>query len=349
MINEVTPTVKTADEEQTDTCKKVSEQITEPVTESITELSEDMEMVSPGAMLREARKVLSYSQEHIANKLNLKVTLVQNIENDKFDPSMPVTFNRGYLTNYAKLVAVEVEDVLASYDALDAASIQRSEMLSFSKETAKQAEHSRVMWLSYFIVAVLVGLTILWWQQESSQQDTSSSTAPLSSPSEVEPSKPSLEQNTINKAESSTDQAIEPSTDKAIEPAEKEAQSDLASNSIPEQASAESLPSSALTDNSTDSKTNVSEVTPVQVTDLSTAVFTFKGDCWVNIFDATGERIAWGVKKSGYVMTIQGKAPLRITVGKPELTSIVFNDQAVDMSLFDVGNIAKFNLPIIVE
>ena len=48
-------------------------------------------------------------------------------------------------------------------------------------------------------------------------------------------------------------------------------------------------------------------------------------------------------------MTIKGKAPLRITVGKPELTSIVFNGQAVDMSSFDVGNIAKFNLPIVVD
>ncbi len=79
---------------------------------------------------------------------------------------------------------------------------------------------------------------------------------------------------------------------------------------------------------------------------ISTAVFTFSGDCWVNIFDATGERIAWGVKKSGYVMTIQGKPPLKVTLGKPELASIVFDAQLVDMSTFNVGNIAKFDLPL---
>jgi cytoskeleton protein RodZ len=82
---------------------------------------------------------------------------------------------------------------------------------------------------------------------------------------------------------------------------------------------------------------------------LSKAVFTFSGDCWVNIYDATGKRIAWGVKKAGYVMTIQGKAPLRVTVGKPELTRVVFNDEAVDMSPFNVGNIAKFTLPVVPE
>lgn len=48
-------------------------------------------------------------------------------------------------------------------------------------------------------------------------------------------------------------------------------------------------------------------------------------------------------------MTIQGKAPLRVTVGKPELTRVVFNDEAVDMSPFNVGNIAKFTLPVVPE
>jgi cytoskeleton protein RodZ len=163
MNNEVSPANQAGKEEST-------------TTEQITELSEDMEMVSPGAMLREARKALALPQEYIANKLNFKVGIVQNIEDDIFDPLMPVTFNRGYLVNYAKLVSVEVEDVLASYDALDAATIQRTEMLSFSRETAKQAEYSRVMWLSYLIVAVLIGLTILWWQQESRQQETDSLT-----------------------------------------------------------------------------------------------------------------------------------------------------------------------------
>ena len=162
IINDLAPTGKPDKEQQN--------AITEQMTEQVTELSEDMEMVSPGAMLREARKALSLSQEHISSKLNFKVDLVNDIENDIFAPSTTVTLIRGYLVNYAKLVAVEVEDILASYDALDAASIQRSEMLSFSNETTKQAEHSRVMWLSYLIVAVLVGLTVLWWQQESSQQ-----------------------------------------------------------------------------------------------------------------------------------------------------------------------------------
>ena len=253
---------------------------------------------------------------------------------------MPVTFNRGYLANYAKLVGVEVEDILASYDALDAATIQRSEMLSFSKETSKQAEHSRVMWLSYLIVAVFIGLTVLWWLQESRQQsDDSSSVVPTTTPAEAV----SNDIATLSLGSSLADEPT-PVNDNVLL-SEKKDEAELALDTT----------TKALIDNANidlNASANivvndVSQPAEPKVAAISTAVFTFKGDCWVNIYDATGERIAWGVKKSGYVMTIQGIAPLRITVGKPELASIVFNDQPVDMSAFNVGNIAKFNLPIV--
>ncbi|HBY87261.1 MAG TPA: DUF4115 domain-containing protein [Colwellia sp.] len=327
MTNDLSSASKVENEQPTD------------ITEKVTELDEFMEVLSPGAMLSEARKALSLSQEFISSKLNLKIGLVEDLENDIFDPSMPVTFNRGYLANYAKLVGVEVEDILASYDALDAATIQRSEMLSFSKETSKQAEHSRVMWLSYLIVAVFVGLTVLWWLQESRPQaDDSLTVIPTSAPAEavsddvatlnIEPSSLAVEPIIVNDQLGEKKDEAELALDRTTKALINDANNDL-----------NALDNVVVND--------VSQAAESKVAVISTAVFTFKGDCWVNIYDATGERIAWGVKKSGYVMTIQGIAPLRITVGKPELASIVFNDQPVDMSAFNVGNIAKFNLPIV--
>lgn len=316
------------------------------VVSKMTELSEDMEVVSPGNMLRDARLKLSLSQEHIARKLNFKLSLVKAIEEDLFDPKMPVTFNRGYLVNYAKLVSIAAEDVLASYEALDAASIQRSEMLSFSKETSKQAEHSRVMWISYLIIAVFIGLTVLWWAQQSQQQSTvinnnlasptvnalTQSSQKVETPSALE-SQNNLAP-TINKADE-----LATATQVDIDSAEQKA--DLVNSQNSNLLSVEdplSLPQAIATEN---------QQPVITVNSLSKAVFTFKGDCWVNIYDANNKRIAWGVKKAGYVMTVEGQAPFLVTVGKPELTSIVFNDQAIDMSEYNNGNIAKFELPIV--
>lgn len=318
------------------------------VESKVTELSEDMEVVSPGNMLRDARQRLSLSQEHIASKLNFKLSLVKAIEEDLFDPKMPVTFNRGYLVNYAKLVSIAAEDVLASYEALDAASIQRSEMLSFSKETSKQAEHSRVMWISYLIIAVFIGLTVLWWTQQSHQQteviknnvSPSTANALIQSSQKVEGLSTLERKNnlalTVNKAnELVTTTQVNTNSDQQ--------NADLVNSQNSDKLSVEDpLPL-------TQPSESENQQPVITVNPLSKAVFTFKGDCWVNIYDAKNKRIAWGVKKAGYVMTVEGQAPFLVTVGKPELTSIVFNDKAIDMSGYNNGNIAKFELPIVMQ
>jgi cytoskeleton protein RodZ len=45
-------------------------------------------------------------------------------------------------------------------------------------------------------------------------------------------------------------------------------------------------------------------------------------------------------------MSITGKAPFNVTLGKPELVAIKFNDNVINMSQFNRGNIAKFSLPL---
>jgi cytoskeleton protein RodZ len=311
----------------------------------VTELSEDIEVVSPGSMLREARQGLSISQEHIASKLNFKLSLVQAIEEDQFDPTVPVTFNRGYLVNYAKLVSIDAEDVLASYEALDAASIQRSEMLSFSKETSKQAEHSRVMWISYLIAALLIGLTILWWTQQSYQQ-TDVITQKTLNQKTVDSTQ------LIKKVEKISESEFNNNSPITTNNADIMTTENQTNNILSEQGTAlvDQKKRSQIAGNSNFIEAQPSKIIEQKLLDkarlLSKAVFTFKGDCWVNIYDADNKRVAWGVKKAGYVMTVEGQAPFQVTVGKPELTSIIFNDLPIDMSSYNDGNIAKFTLPI---
>ena len=326
----------------------MSNQAEKPSEEFTEELSEDMEVVGPGLMLSEARKKLSLSTEDVADKLKFKLSLVQNIEQDIFDPKLPATFNRGYLRSYAKLVNVDIDEILSAYDMLGVAELQRSEMQSFSNLTEKQAEHSRLMWFSYFIVAVLIGLMVLWWLQEPKQlldeKTTQKPPAVLNLNSAQDEKKAteavkvkSLPSESLSKTLADgqlADSLVENSRTESIQtnktPTEEQHITDLnviePINNTVESAAAETRQAPTAT--------------------LSTAVFTFSGDCWVNIYDATGERIAWGVKKSGYVMTISGKAPLKVTLGKPELAAIIFNGEAVDMTPFKVDNIAKFTLPL---
>lgn len=316
-------------------------------TKQVDELCEDIEVVGPGLMLSEARKKLSLSEEEVSSRLNFRKKLVNEIEQDIFDPLLPATFNRGYLRSYAELVGVDVKEVLSAYDMLGVAEMQRSEMQSFSNLTEKQAEHSRLMWISYFIVALLVGMVVLWWVQEpklsvnlfnksTQEQVTSGNIADknIAQKNSISPDLPQVEtskQTEITKSINSEQKVLEATI---VEPK-------VVVNEEPLRVNPELETNTEL-----DIAAELKNVTK-QLPDISTAVFIFSGDCWVNIFDATGERIAWGVKKSGYVMTVTGKAPLKVTLGKPELATINFNDEPVDLSSFNVGNIAKFTLPLI--
>jgi len=316
----------------------------------VDELCEDMEVVGPGLMLSEARKKLSLSVEEVSARLNFRTNLVEEIEQDIFDQSLPATFNRGYLRNYAKLVSVDINEVISAYDMLGVAEVQRSEMQSFSNLTEKQAEHSRLMWFSYLIAAILFGLMVVWWLQEPKL-----SVNLFDNPKQEPEQEQKISNDVSNKADLSVDKksvvALEQSKIQAVE-TDKITKAVESTQKSPEPIITEPTTSEvsvdAVLEEQLEAKIETSASTE-QVPNISTAVFTFSGDCWVNIFDATGERIAWGVKKSGYVMTVTGKTPLKVTLGKPELATINLNDKPVDMSSFNAGNIAKFTLPLITQ
>ncbi len=340
---------------------------------SITELPEDIEVIGPGQMLAEARNTLKLTQQDVADKLNFRVTLVKDIEADKFDDALPATFNRGYLKNYAKLVNISTDEVLTAYDTLNVAQLQCAEMQSFSKQTEKQAESNIVMWISYLILALLVGSTILWWSQDV--KDSEVGIAPL--PTSTSANKGVIDEQPIEKTLildktniSTLSETLKESPnvntniaqpDTNVEKAKTATANDLtdlannqvasiATNNVavnPESTSTNvTVPASNISATDNIASEEVADDLAVDFGPLETATFTFSGDCWVNIYDATGERIAWGIKKSGYVMNISGQAPFSITLGKPELVSINFAEETIDMTQFSRGNIAKFNLPI---
>ena len=329
-----------------------------------TEISDDIEVIGPGRMLSEAREMMGLSQQQVADKLNFRKTLVQEIEAEQFDLTLPAAFNRGYLKNYAKLVNISQDDVLNSYDQLGVAQRQCAEMQSFSKGTEKQAEHNMLMWITYLILIALITATVVWWYQTPSAQPTS---IVVNGTNEGSLKESSNQNGSDNKAASPVNDTaplqneaaqvlenvgtlgtqINQSSEQVVADASK-AQSAISEEA--EQisnadivAQANSTTQELLADmQSADSPDDVIETTPTLV-DL---VFTFSGDCWVNIYDASGERVAWGVKKSGYVMSVSGQAPFTVTLGKPELVAIEYNDTSVDMSGFNAGNIAKFSLPL---
>lgn len=74
--------------------------------------------LGPGAHLRAARERQGLSVEDIARKLCLTSNVVQQIEDNNYKAALAVTFIRGYLRSYAKLVDVDPEILITEFNAL---------------------------------------------------------------------------------------------------------------------------------------------------------------------------------------------------------------------------------------
>mgnify|MGYP006077159999 CR=1 FL=1 len=293
--------------------------------EKLPECSETIALMGPGQMLGKARENLGLSQKDIATKLNFRLSLVENIEADIFDPCLPATYNRGYLCAFAKLVNITNKEILDSYDTLNIDKIECATLHSFSRSTHKEAQNSLMIWIGYLIVAILISSTVMWWLQGVDNKNVTTNI--------------DMTETLVSKVPKDVLSVIEtpiPESQFKEKPFEIKVPP-------PE-------PLDVTTINSVIANEQVNDIIIKQeVLTTATAIFTFTGDCWVSIYDATGDRIAYGVKKTGYVMTISGKPPFKVDIGRPALTSIEFNGKSVDMSQFDKDNIAKFTLPIIIE
>lgn len=287
---------------------------------------------SPGQVLREAREKLGLSQKDIADKLYLKVGIISDIEDNLMDETTSVTFIKGYVRLYAKNVGLNQEEVLVLFDQYHTTPKVPAKLQSFSRRVAKQAHDDRWMMVTYIIALILIGGVVIWWYQQPSNDDEQN-------PVTQQPAA------TMPPASSAAPIIVEAKDDFNTSDAEPDV-TGYESVSIDEPAPNNDQTAQAqnvVLANETDLKNAADEepgIAPVNLT------FTFEDECWVNVTDASGEAIAYGIKAAGYVMQVTGMPPFEVTLGAPQVVKIDYAGEAVDMSGFDPKRTAKFNLPM---
>lgn len=124
--------------------------------------------ISPGQLLRHAREQQGWSTQEVARRLNLRTAVVDELERDSPDPRTAVTFTRGYLRAYAKLVGLDEALILTSFDQL-LGQRAKPELQSFSQRMAQEASDHRVTIFTWLLAGSLFALSLWWWLQERQQ------------------------------------------------------------------------------------------------------------------------------------------------------------------------------------
>lgn len=190
---------------------------------------------SPGVLLSNARQSKQLSKADVAQKLCLKVNIIDALEKDEVLSTVSLTFTKGYIRSYAKLLGLDVESVIALFNELHASDNMPipKKMQSFSRKVARENHDSRWMMVTYSLIAVVFILIIIWWVQNQSS-DFFSTTSNL----------PSIEN--VSQTPAQTIETVEPEIPVATESFPTES---LPTESLPTESSpTESLPTELTAD-----------------------------------------------------------------------------------------------------
>ncbi|ELV8625276.1 DUF4115 domain-containing protein [Vibrio cidicii] len=285
-----------------------------------------------GTLLKRKREELGYSQKQVADRLRLRLAVIEQIDNNQLATDQVATFTRGYLRSYARLVGVDEAVVLAALDDAGDAQHQEQEMQSFSRKTKTEKHNSRIMLITWGVFIIITGISSLWWwqnQQDNSLAQSVNDTAVVDVPAVME--------------ESDNAPALDDVVMQELTVAPEEVSPSV------EGPSSDATPEEVLIEEPVAVEAEVAE--PVQTAatladEQQVITMTFEADCWIQVKDAQGKTLISGIRKAGQDLELSGDAPFKVILGAPEGVAMTFASEPVDLSRYTAGKVARFTLPL---
>ncbi|MCF7373072.1 cytoskeleton protein RodZ [Vibrio sp. J2-3(2022)] len=303
--------------------------------------------IEAGTLLKNKRESLGMSQKQVADRLRLRVSVIEDIENNRFESQQVATFTRGYLRSYAKFVGLDEKMVLTALEQTADVQPQEQEieMQSFSRKTKDEKHNSRIMLLTWVIGLVIIGISAAWWWQNQQENSLTKEVTDSS----VEAPKPTAQEladidlMTADELIASTPEEVVSTSNDVVETSE-----------VPVEQGSDPLLAETENTTSVDSEEPVAVIetaeeeqpAPVVPEGMTLLTMKFKADCWIQVKDTNGKTLVSGTHKPGQDVELTGKAPFKVILGAPEGVTMTFASEPVDLSGYTSGKVARFTLPL---
>lgn len=302
-------------------------------TENIEVTSEIKEtIIAPGQFLKEAREELGLTLEDVSSRLRLRVEVLEQIEADQFDMGKLATFTRGYYRSYAKVVNVPEVKVLNALDQLGKTLIEEHDMQSFSRKTKREKHDNRIMKLTWVIFALILSMSVLWWWQEQAQLESTLDVTLISDVATAEAIDPTENDAATTEKEPKLTEAEMLELDTNV--------SDLETDPVELEKQIEEEPKVVIP-----VEANAEKIVETKVVVSEDVTMTFNSDCWLQVQDASNNRLYSGVKKANQTLKLTGKAPYKLIIGAPSAVTLTYKGKPVDLSAYPAGKVARLTLP----
>lgn len=276
---------------------------------------------SAGKVLAEARERLGLSVAEVARQLRLSPRQIEALEADDHASLPGKTFLRGFLRNYAKVLQLDPEPLLAlcQPESPQAQSIavptskiefggKRSRLMPFGDQSGKP-------WAKYAAIISVAVLVLSWGMYELLQGQASSPDAPVKSAGETTMvlSLPQAEMPVQTAPVTSQTAETAPAPDTATVPAVAPATSEIPVSPAP---STPQVPTSV----------------PAADVGGQRLQFAFDGDAWVEVKDKSGKVIFYKLNPKGSQQSVRGNPPFSLVIGNAAHVKLTYNDKPVDLA-----------------
>ncbi len=118
----------------------------------------------PGKQLRTMREAQGLDLSQVASQLHLSDSVLQAREADNYESMAGTVFVQGYLRNYARLLGVDVAEVLESFEASRPDKDPVADLSVAKVKHEVRSSHGLVRMISWLLVIGLIVLLVIWWR-----------------------------------------------------------------------------------------------------------------------------------------------------------------------------------------
>jgi cytoskeleton protein RodZ len=312
---------------------------------------------TPGRRLRAARQRYGLDLERVAAELHLKPAAIKAIEHDDYAALPGPVFTAGYMRNYARLLNMDPEPLLAAYRAAtqeESSSAPPFHPAAPPRPRSNGQGMAVVRTASLVLLVALAALALIWWQTQSPFREGSTPMEAASSAidtqaggPEQEGPKPVPAATPVTQKESGT--VIAPVPAPAQPPAVTAPDIGPPAQTAPPPPVAPSEEpagsSSATATSAKPSENNASAAGPPTAPEAAKGVvLEFSGPCWVDIRSRDKSHKLFGEMHQGDRRVLEGTPPYSVILGNAAAVKVTVNGAPFDLKPFVRGNVARFKL-----
>ncbi len=289
-----------------------------------------------GDLLTRAREKLSLSQKDIASRLNLSAQIIAALDSNDFDKLPAPTYVRGYIRSYARVVNLDADNLIGLYEGVAEAP---PEILPDVKPAVQASSRDKpVKAMTYLVTFTLVFLLIAWWQGQNIVNPGFFSINQKTSQGGKYPGGFTYTYDVVSHPE-----ILEVSD---LDELEQDKLTNMKIVDLDESDGTEADDILSVEDSLTlNAKTSLTTpANPNAPAGSDTLKLELTAESWVEVFDASGERLYRALAKPGEIISITGTAPLSVKLGNARAVSVNFNGNAFDTSEYTKAGVARFLL-----